>query len=96
MYKRFRDIEGLFNSLVFIPSFGNKKFLCVGGNNEIAKTNLNFQSTLEIFATLLFNWSLFFHFYTQNFRVAKFQNLRYGKLQGNYASKFKNREKFKM
>ena len=34
----------------------------MGGNNEIAKTNLNFQSTLEIFATLSFNWSLFFTF----------------------------------
>ena len=67
--------------MVFIPSFGNKKFLCVGGNNEIAKTNLNFQSTLEIFATLSFNWSLFFTFtrkilVLRNFKTSDMGNFK--------------------
>ena len=53
----------------------------MGGNNEIAKTNLNFQSTLEIFATLSFNWSLFFTFtrkilVLRNFRTSDMGNFK--------------------
>ena len=53
----------------------------MGGNNEIAKTNLNFQSTLEIFATLSFNWSLFFTFtckilVLRNFKTSDMGNFK--------------------